>query len=567
MIMKYPYTDFNEMNLDWLVKTVKDLAVEWAATKEEWAGMQEEWRDFKEYVTDYLQNLDVQDEINNKINAMIADGTFADVIQPFFADAIAEVPTVVSAWIADNLMQETGYVIDSSLTVANAAADAKAVGDILKYTPYQQISHGTDLNTLDTVGLYSSTSSSTNQPTGESANFYLLIVIPDTSNPARVTQIFVGILNNNIWIRQRDGSNVWGAWKKLQDGTYAYVKREIANGSDLNTITETGFYIGTGTANVSNAPEGYQTNVAFVLQVYADPNNASRLYQNLYCNSDGCRYFRERTSNSIWTPWELYGDGIVYIQPINTTSWRVYFGKYNTRLYHTVDAGTNSDLWNLLSVQYGSNALCSVTTDMLGPVREKGQSDFMGGVHGDELVDNVIITADGKPTTLSTHTYCKELRVSFESTLYRPSDHTTAVMKRLLTFSVTYNKIEVTSTLRSLVNGLVIDRCTNGGLLAMANTWLDEIFMGSKIYTSAPTVNVANEDAGTVEAILYWSGGAFRMENLIGHENPNYKAMLITYDNETPIRNKIYFNTIESSAGVTFNTGDEIVGKFRYTFE
>lgn len=519
------------------------------------------------YVNNYFDNLDVQEEINNKLDSMAEDGTLATIVAPFFAEAINEIPGVVSDWLAAHVDPDTGYVIDDTLTITDAAADAKAVGDILKYTPSYKLSHNTDLNTLVTVGLYSSASGSTNQPAGESANFYLVLVLPDTSNPNRVTQFFIGLLNNNVWVRQRDTSNVWGSWQKLQDGANAYVLRTIANNSDLNNITDTGFYIGAGAANVTNAPEGYNTNVAFLLQVYKDTNNANRVYQSLYTNSDGNRYGREKTSAGPWTPWVLEHEGMVFIQPINTTSWRVYFGKYNTRLYHTVDNSINADLWNLLSVQYGSNALCSVSTDMLGPVREKGQSDFMGGVHGDEIVDEVIITADGKPADLSANTYCKELKVSFESTLYRPSDHTTAVMKRLLTFTVSYNKIEVCSTLRSLVNGLVIDRCTNGGLLAMGNTWLTKIFMGSKIYTTPPTVNVANEDKGTVEAVLYWSGGLFRMENIIGHENPNYKAMLITYENETPIRNKIYFNTIESSAGVTLNTGDEIVGKCRYTFE
>ena len=34
-------------------------------------------------------------------------------------------------WLEENITQETGYVLDDSLTVTGAAADAKAVGDIL----------------------------------------------------------------------------------------------------------------------------------------------------------------------------------------------------------------------------------------------------------------------------------------------------------------------------------------------------------------------------------------------------------------------------------------------------
>lgn len=40
-------------------------------------------------------------------------------------------PNVVADWLEDNVDPETGYVLDSTLTIANAAADAKAVGDRL----------------------------------------------------------------------------------------------------------------------------------------------------------------------------------------------------------------------------------------------------------------------------------------------------------------------------------------------------------------------------------------------------------------------------------------------------
>ena len=130
MINKYPYTDFNEYNLDWCIKRIRDLTDEWAATHTEWESVEAAWEDYKHY----FDNLDVQDEINVKINKMIADGTFSAIVEPFFQEAIGDVPQIVSDWIDDNLMQETGYVIDASLTTANAAADAKAAGDLITDT-------------------------------------------------------------------------------------------------------------------------------------------------------------------------------------------------------------------------------------------------------------------------------------------------------------------------------------------------------------------------------------------------------------------------------------------------
>lgn len=129
MINKYPYTDFNEYNMDWIIKTVKDLTVEWASTKEEWGTIEQEWTDLKNYIDNFFQNLDLQDEVNNKINAMINSGYFSDLFQQLFSSSVlTQSAQQLGDWINANLMQETGYVIDSSLSVPNAAADAAATG-------------------------------------------------------------------------------------------------------------------------------------------------------------------------------------------------------------------------------------------------------------------------------------------------------------------------------------------------------------------------------------------------------------------------------------------------------
>lgn len=144
-INEYPYTDFNELNLDWLVKTVKDLSVAWAETKTEWGDMQTEWTSYKNYIDNYFANLDVSQEISDKIDQMAADGYFSSLFVTLFTDNVeTQAAATTSAWIADNLLQETGYVIDSSLTVQNAAADAKAVGE--KITEIRE-----DINNMDEI--------------------------------------------------------------------------------------------------------------------------------------------------------------------------------------------------------------------------------------------------------------------------------------------------------------------------------------------------------------------------------------------------------------------------------
>lgn len=121
---KYPYTDFHELNLDWVIERVKKLTEDWLATQEAWQGTEEQWQQLHNYVMNYFANLDVQDEINNKINDMILDGTFLTIITPTVDNQIS---STVSTWLADHITPTTPPV-DRTLSILDAAADAWRVG-------------------------------------------------------------------------------------------------------------------------------------------------------------------------------------------------------------------------------------------------------------------------------------------------------------------------------------------------------------------------------------------------------------------------------------------------------
>lgn len=81
---EYPYTDAQRYNDDWLINKVKELSMDWLKTSGEWTDMQEAWEELKQYITNYFNNLDVQEEINKKLDVMKADGSLFNIIRPLF---------------------------------------------------------------------------------------------------------------------------------------------------------------------------------------------------------------------------------------------------------------------------------------------------------------------------------------------------------------------------------------------------------------------------------------------------------------------------------------------------
>lgn len=87
---EFPYTNFHEMNLDWLLMKMKELVEEWFSYKSNW----EKWKndtnkafnDLRNFVNNYFDNLDVQDEINNKLDQMVEDGTLEEVINDYLGN-------------------------------------------------------------------------------------------------------------------------------------------------------------------------------------------------------------------------------------------------------------------------------------------------------------------------------------------------------------------------------------------------------------------------------------------------------------------------------------------------
>lgn len=85
------------------------------------------YNELVDYVNTYFDELDVQEEINNKLDEMVTSGELVTILRPTIAEE-------VSTWLAEHLTP-TSPAIDNTLTISGAGADAQKTGAILS-EPY-----------------------------------------------------------------------------------------------------------------------------------------------------------------------------------------------------------------------------------------------------------------------------------------------------------------------------------------------------------------------------------------------------------------------------------------------
>ena len=127
---KYPYTDFHELNLDWVIERVKQLTEDWIATHDDWEQVVSEWhteqqafQDLHDYVMNYFDNLDVQDEINHKLDEMAQDGTLDALLLPYFNAYKNE----INALIADQ--DHDIEILEARMDTFSHLAEGSTTGD------------------------------------------------------------------------------------------------------------------------------------------------------------------------------------------------------------------------------------------------------------------------------------------------------------------------------------------------------------------------------------------------------------------------------------------------------
>ena len=183
IFQQFPYSNFHEMNLDQIIKIMREMQDEWENTKTEWAS-------YKDFIDNYFANLNLDAETEKALKNLLAAGELNDVIDPVIASETA-------AWLTLHISQPTTPVVDTSLSIDGAAADSRTVGSIIKQVG----------NALNVAPIYQA-GSAESYPSGlqSTTNIYFLIngtapvVIPKSATIAYIRLLNPSTYTHNICV-------------------------------------------------------------------------------------------------------------------------------------------------------------------------------------------------------------------------------------------------------------------------------------------------------------------------------------------------------------------------------
>lgn len=77
----FPYTNFHELNLDWLLETTKKALDQYAEMKLWQKDVDDRIADIQEYVDNYFATLDVDQAVRDRLDQLVADGTITGIVR------------------------------------------------------------------------------------------------------------------------------------------------------------------------------------------------------------------------------------------------------------------------------------------------------------------------------------------------------------------------------------------------------------------------------------------------------------------------------------------------------
>lgn len=296
--------------VDYLNKTMEDVETLHVDTTK----LHMAYEELQNYVNTYFSSLDVQQEINTKLDEYVTDGTLSRLLSsysfPVIADSVESMTNHNKVYY--NTQTGTLYNWNGKTWVDTGLRFEVPENLIIGLGDYNDASqYGGDLNLFPeniTLTINVDVSKLKNSPNGSSGSGRLITFNPGESNYYGVQLLFTS--NNGVYSRVSYGRNRWTEWTTLNNqNDKIFLKAHNANVTasaesrfDLNSVPEINrIYNITGTEYVDNKPIEHVDNLRLICFTGVGyPYYGCQLLHYVVLNRT---FFRSQNGKTIWTKW------------------------------------------------------------------------------------------------------------------------------------------------------------------------------------------------------------------------------------------------------------------------
>ena len=292
----YPYTDFHELNIDWLLAEWKKFLNEYQDVKDRVTTVEEAMKELQDFVSNYFDNLDVTQEINDKLDDMLENGDLQPILQDVIDELTADAQQLIQD-TADDIMKITENLVQ--LKFNDERFSCERMFRVLKNRYRYGADRSAYLNDTVPFALQGMTYFNGHIFLGYTNGAGTLSLLEErmpngtllqTSNYNLLHCNDIEIINNKMYVCTLSGT---GALEVMDPGNLTHIEtimmprdyrgigHDVTTGKtygvsgrnyyelDLENATETLIF---SSQNVSNTPQSICAHGGFIYEVSAEPN-------------------------------------------------------------------------------------------------------------------------------------------------------------------------------------------------------------------------------------------------------------------------------------------------------
>jgi hypothetical protein len=293
--------------VDYLNKTMEDVET----LHDDVTNIREAYEQLQNYVNVYFSSLDIQQEINNKLNQMASDGSLSSLLTPLISsnsnpimvDAVEKMTDNSKIYVLTNnghLYYYNGTAFYDTGLIYGKIADGTYVdagNNFLFSSTYETVLPDANFPKFNSYYTYFSSSDvESGNVTKNLPNIGglsgLLFSTKTLSDYSGCMQFFYDYKNGNIFVRQNTGSGNWNAWKNLNNNRVIHV----GNGKQYTSFSRA-------------LIEAYESGGNCTIIVHSNNYDIANEFKELY----GADYWDTFTRNSPYYNGLPIGNGIKII--------------------------------------------------------------------------------------------------------------------------------------------------------------------------------------------------------------------------------------------------------------